>query len=110
MNNISNIAKSLKTIIKSLFTSSDRTKFKDAKAKILKDTADIDFSGVTHDWVKNKQLYDELKKKCHPDKFDAELNSEATSIFKLVVKNKYNYKELLRVKEEAIKILGIKIE
>lgn len=80
------------------------------KKKVLKETANYDFSSITHDWEKNKQLYDILKRKCHPDKFGDDLNKEATRIFQQVVKNKYKYQELLFIKQEAIEKLGIEVE
>lgn len=84
-------------------------KKREMKKRVMKETANIDFSSVTHDWEKSMILYDELKKKCHPDKFSDNLNEEATRIFQLVMKEKSNYQELLKLKEEAIEKLGIKI-
>ena len=80
------------------------------KKKIIEETANVDFTGITHDWEKSKFLYDVLKKKCHPDKFGNELNDEATQIFQLANKNRYNYQELVKIKQEAINKLGIEIE
>lgn len=79
------------------------------KEKVLNDTHNINFSNITHDWNKAKNLYDILKKKCHPDKFSDAQKYEATRIFQSLVKNKYNYMELLKIKQEAIDILGITI-
>ena len=76
------------------------------KKKIIEETASVDFTGITHDWEKSKLLYDVLKKKCHPDKFGNELNDEATQIFQLANKNRYNYQELVKIKQEAIDKLG----
>ena len=72
------------------------------KNKVMDETANIDFKNITHGWEKSKQLYDILKKKCHPDKFSDDLKEEATRIFQLIGKNKYNYQELLKIKDEAI--------
>lgn len=80
------------------------------KKKIIEETANVDFTGITHDWEKSKFLYDVLKKKCHPDKFGNELNDEATRIFQLANKNRYNYQELVKIKQEAIDKLGIEID
>lgn len=82
---------------------------RDFKKSVLKSTTDVDFSAVTHDWEKAKTLYDELKKKCHPDKYGDELNGEATRIFQLIIENKYKYPELLKLRDEAIEKLGIVI-
>ena len=75
----------------------------------LKDTNNVDFTNITHNWEKSKLLFDILKKKCHPDKFEDEKAQKATQIFQQVIKNKYNYSELLKIKEEAIKKLKIEI-
>lgn len=80
------------------------------KRQIIKDTFNTDFKDITHDWEKTKKLYDILKKKCHPDKFNNDLSQEATRIFQLLVKNKFKYKELLLLKKEAIEKLGISID
>lgn len=71
----------------------------------------IDFANVMHSSFKAKALYDELKGKCHPDKFakDAALNAAATEIFGRLVKNKYNYKGLCELKERAKKELHVHI-
>ena len=79
------------------------------KKEVLKETANSDFSDVTHNWEKSKQLYEILKKKCHPDKFSEDLNKEATRIFQLIEENKYNYKRLLSIRKEAIEKLGIEL-
>lgn len=79
------------------------------KKEVLKKTANSDFSDVTHNWEKSKQLYEILKKKCHPDKFSEDLNKEATRIFQLIEENKYNYKRLLSIRKEAIEKLGIEL-
>lgn len=79
------------------------------KETTLKDTNDVDFTNITHNWEKSKLLFDILKKKCHPDRFEKDKAQKATQIFQQVIKNKYNYSELLKIKEEAIKILKIEI-
>lgn len=84
-------------------------KTRQLKKVILEETANVDFTNMTRDWEKTKKLYDLLKKECHPDKFGEDLNKEATRIFQLVVENKYKYKELLSVKQEATEKLGIEL-
>lgn len=78
------------------------------KQKVLKEN-EIDFENVINSSFKAKELYNELKGKCHPDKFakDEFLNAKATEIFSLLVKNKYNYKMLCELKERAQKELNI---
>lgn len=90
------------------FVSSDTQK---TKSKILNE-GNIDFSNVIDSSFKAKALYDKLKKVCHPDKFakDEALTIKSTEIFSLIVKNKHNYNELLRLKERAKKELNIHIK
>lgn len=85
---------------------SDRYKKKRA---LLKQEENVDFNNVMNNAFLSKQLYDELKSRCHPDKFatDEALSVKATEIMALIVKNKHNYKELLDLKERAVKELGI---
>jgi DNA-directed RNA polymerase specialized sigma54-like protein len=77
------------------------------KKHILDETAGFNFSPITSNWEKNKQLYDELKKKCHPDLFTDEKADIATQIFQMLIQKKYSYSELLKIKEQAEKELGI---
>ena len=60
-----------------------------------------DFSDVINSAFHAKALYDELKGVCHPDKFatNPELCAKATEIFALLVKNKHDYNELLKLKK-----------
>lgn len=87
---------------------SDRYKMK----KKLKDkNASVDFDGVMRSAFMAKDLYDQLKGKCHPDKFatEPEKMKVATEIFALLVKYKHNYDELCKLKERAIKELNINL-
>ncbi len=79
------------------------------KQQVMSETATIDFSAITHDWEKSKRLYDILKKKCHPDLYTGEQNETATRLFQRLMENKYNYAELLKIKEFAEKELAITI-
>ena len=83
-----------------------KSKQQQYKSRIMKETADVDFSTITHDWDKAKRLYDELKKKCHPDLYTGEQNESATRIFQMLMQKKYDYAELLKIKEIAKKELG----
>ena len=58
----------------------------------------------------SQQLYDELKKKCHPDRFpnDNDKNSIAIKLFQEISENKNNSKRLSEIKEVAEKKLQIK--
>lgn len=81
-----------------------RQRFKDESLK-----QDIDFNNIINSSFNSIQLYDELKVKCHPDKFptDMEKNSMAVNIFQEITKNKNNVKRLLELKEEAKQKLNI---
>lgn len=95
-------------IIGILLSRNDRkSKRSELKKKILSENS-VDFSNVISSSFQAKALYDELKKKCHPDKYkDQKLNSEATEIFQLLVKYKYDYNKLQELKDRAIKNLNI---
>ena len=70
---------------------------------------DIDFGNIINSYFNSIQLYDELKVKCHPDRFptDKEKNTIAENIFQEISKNKNNVKRLLELKEEATQKLNI---
>lgn len=70
---------------------------------------EIDFNNIINSSFNSVQLYDELKVKCHPDRFptDKEKNLIAENIFQQITKNKTNVKRLLELKEEAIQKLNI---
>lgn len=79
---------------------------KDDKQEVMDKTTNVDFSSITHDWEKSKRLYDVLKKKYHPDLYTGEQNETATRLFQLLMEKKYNYPELLKIKEMVEKELG----
>jgi hypothetical protein len=70
---------------------------------------EIDFNNIINSSFNSIHLYDELKVKCHPDRFptDKEKNSLAETIFQEITKNKTNVKRLLELKEEAKQKLNI---
>lgn len=71
---------------------------------------EVDFNNIINSSFHSAKIYDELKVKCHPDRFptDEEKNLTAENIFQEIVKNKNNIKRLLELKEEAIHKLNIK--
>lgn len=81
-----------------------RQRFKNESLK-----QDIDFGNIINSSFNSIQLYDELKVKCHPDRFptDKEKNTIAENIFQEISKNKNNVKRLLELKEESIQKLNI---
>ena len=83
-----------------------KTKVKETvKSKFKTDSlkGEIDFHNIIDSSFNSMKLYDELKVKCHPDKFptDKEMNKIADSLFQEINKNKTNTKRLLELKEEA---------
>ena len=78
------------------------------KRKLL-DGTDVDFNNIINSSFAARQLYDELKVKCHPDRFlDPDLNAIATSLYQAITENRYNHKRLLELKQQAIQQLKIK--
>ena len=82
----------------------EKSKFKEETLK-----NDIDFHNVINSSFNSIQLYDELKVKCHPDRFpmDKDKNVLAESLFQEISKNKTNINKLLELKEEAKQKLNI---
>jgi len=77
------------------------------KKESLGDT--IDFDNIINSSFNSNKVYDELKVKCHPDRFanDDEKNKIAEYIFQEISKNKNNIKRLLELKEKAKQELNI---
>ena len=83
--------------IKRIFEKSERSKFRE---KVLSE--EIDFTNVVSSSLLAKRLYDELKVKVHPDRFqDPEVVSKATELFQLIHQNKGDYEKLLILKERV---------
>lgn len=77
-----------------------------ARKKVLEEQ--IDFNNIVSSAFHAKELYDELKTVCHPDRFqDVETVSKATELFQLVTQNKGNYDILLQLKERIYSELPI---
>ena len=70
----------------------------------------IDFSNVLNNAFNSKEIYDDLKKKCHPDRFvdDAEREVIANELFQRITQNQHNIDNLRKLREEAVQKLGIK--
>lgn len=69
---------------------------------------DIDFGNVIASSLLAKGLYDELKKVCHPDRFNNERDiNKATELFQLLNQNKGDYTKLLALKEQIYNELPI---
>lgn len=86
-----------------LFESSETERIRD---EILSEK--IDFSNVVSSSLLAKSLYDELKKVCHPDKFQKQEDvNTATELFQLLVQNKGDYNKLQSLKERIYNELPI---
>ena len=93
----------IKRFFSSLFGESEKDKIRD---KILSE--EIDFGNIVSSSLLAQGLYDELKKVCHPDKFQKEEDiNKATELFQLLVQNKGDYNKLLLLKERIYSELPI---
>lgn len=92
-------------IIIYLLFSKKKERTHSAKEKFKKESKDgeIDFGNIINSSFHVKPLYDELKVKCHPDKFpvDSEKNKIALELFQEIAKNRTDYKKLIELKETA---------
>lgn len=71
-------------------------------------TTNIDMDDLMGNINKSKDLYKELSRVCHPDKFiNSEFEKKAELIFQEITKNKRNYKSLLELKERAKEELNL---
>ena len=99
-------------IIFLLLKNKNKTK-ETAKVKFKNESLsqNIDFDNIINSSFNSTQIYDELKVKCHPDRFpnDKEKNAIAQLIFQEITKNKTNVKRLLELKEEAKQKLNINL-
>lgn len=70
---------------------------------------DVDFNNIINSSFNSIKLYNELKVKCHPDRFptNKEENLIAEHLFQEITKSKNNSKRLLELKEEAKQKLNI---
>jgi len=88
-----------------------RKKSDTVKFQFKKDTQkeEIDFGNIITSSFHVKPLYDELKVKCHPDRFpnDKDKNAIALDLFQEITKNKTNYKKLMELKGLAKEKLNI---
>lgn len=79
-----------------------KEKMKSAKS------ANIDMDDLMNSINNSKEIYKELSKKCHPDRFvNTEKQDLAEEIFQEISKNKRNYSALQELKKRAFKELNI---
>jgi len=93
-------------IIKQKIKPKDTIKQKFKKESLKEE---IDFNNIINSSFNSKQLFDELKVKCHPDRFptDKEKNLIADKLFQEITENQNNAKRLTELKEEAKQKLNI---
>ena len=79
------------------------------ETKILARQESIDFSTIMNSAFLADELYNDLKVKCHPDRFpdNPQLNMIANELSQEISKNKNSYSKLLTLKQRAEKDLGI---
>lgn len=94
-----------------VFLISFRKKPESTRVQFKREAKDgnIDFGNIINSSFHVKPLYDELKVKCHPDRFpnDKEKSEIALDLFQEISKNKTNYKKLIELKELAKQKLNI---
>jgi len=70
--------------------------------------ATIDFGNVMNSINGSGELYKELSRKCHPDRFvDSPLQKIAEEIFQEISRNKRDFEKLSALKERAINELNL---
>lgn len=84
----------------------------DKKSRIKKEVkkeGEIDFNNTLNSAFNSQKLYNELKIKCHPDRFvgDDDKIAVANTIFQEITRNKLNFQKLEELKKEAEQKLGI---
>lgn len=71
----------------------------------------VDFNNIIVSSFHASELYNQLKKVCHPDRFSSEpeLMVKADNLFQQITQNKHDLKKLQELKVEAMKELHINI-
>jgi cytoskeletal protein RodZ len=79
------------------------------KSDLKKSSEDVNMGDLVNSIYKSRELYKELSKRCHPDRFvNTDLEVIAEKLFQEISKNKRNYKQLVALKAEAINKLNLK--
>lgn len=87
------------------FSALPKDKLKNAKS------TSIDMNDLMNNINGSKDLYKNLSRACHPDNFlNTETYKKAEEIFQEITLNKRNYKRLVELKNEAIRVLQITIK
>jgi hypothetical protein len=99
-------------LLKKITKSSKGLAFHDAQKKeVFKaKNASVDMDNVMSSINGSRDLYKQLSRSCHPDKFvNTPMQEKAENIFQEISKNKRNYNALLELKERAVNELNISI-
>lgn len=84
-----------------------------AKRQKVKETLaeEVDFTNVINSSFHASALYDQLMKKCHPDRFphNEEKRKIAEELSAEIGKNKHNLKKLNELKQRAVQELNINL-
>ena len=76
--------------------------FSEMKKPDLKKSGSVDMPNLMNSLFHSEELYKELSRKCHPDRFVNTPEQEvAEDIFQRISRNRRNYKQLVLIKEEA---------
>lgn len=89
----------------------DNLAFSDISKEKLKEAqkTNVDMENLMNSINGSKELYKELSRLCHPDKFvNTDKQLIADKIFQEISKNKRNYNKLIELKQTAINDLNIK--
>ena len=82
----------------------------DLKKSDLKSPNNVNMNDLVNSIHHSKDLYKELSRKCHPDRFvNTPQQKIAEEIFQNISENKRNYNQLLMLKEEAKNKLNINL-
>jgi hypothetical protein len=99
-------------LLKKITKNSQGLAFHDAQQKeVFKaKNASVDMDNVMSSINGSRDLYKQLSRSCHPDKFvNTPMQEKAENIFQEISKNKRNYNALLELKKRAVNELNISI-
>lgn len=81
------------------------------KREINNNIDDINMNDLMNNINKSSELYEQLKRRCHPDRFTTksdEIQKYADEIASEVAKNRSDYNKLLELKDKAERLLNVK--
>lgn len=94
-------------LLKKKKTNLDYSDVNQSEIKKMKNQ-DIDMDNLMNSITHSKELYKELSKKCHPDRFvNTHLQEVADKLFQEITANQRNHKRLTELKKQAQNELNI---